>query len=329
MYPFILFCSWSCLVSLTPILISKHDHHGEWQAYKATYGVQVTEDEDEKRSLIFWRNLKYISDFNSKSHDLKLGLNKFSHLEKHELPTRLKIRGPVSSGLPVVHHPDLPKPQVVDWRHYGVVSPVLDQGHCGSCYAFSAVAAMTSAFAIRTGKMVPLSEQQIVDCSISEGNQGCGGGWMEKVFLYTMHHGLHTSTDYKYIATEGNCDPPLSNSSETYKLLSYVALKAYDEEQLVRAIAFANPVSIAIDADHPEFRFYQSGVLRIKNCSRIELDHGVVAVGYSLGQMPYLLVKNSWGTDWGINGYVKIALYEDNMCGIATAASYPIPSIPS
>ncbi|KAF1740364.1 hypothetical protein MXB_2443 [Myxobolus squamalis] len=114
------------------------------------------------------------------------------------------------------------------------------------------------------------------------------------------------------------------NSSSSYKLVGYKWLKEGDENNLVRAIYYLGPISIGIDGDHNDFYYYKSGIIDTVRCSSKKLNHFVLAVGYNLSENPYLLVKNSFGTAWGMDGYFKIALHNNNMCGISSWASFPI-----
>ncbi|KAF1740677.1 hypothetical protein MXB_3167 [Myxobolus squamalis] len=212
-----------------------------------------------------------------------------------------------------------------DWRSEGVVSPVKHQLKCGSCYAFSAVGAIESHFAIHNGNLTDLSVQEIIDCSLKFWNFGCRGGFPQGVYKYCMENGLSTSLDYPYRGRNLVCNRNNSNSS--YMLEGYKNLKRGDEINLLRALYHIGPISIAVDAKSDEYAFYKSGIIDFSSCSSVSLNHAVLAVGYSLLKRPYLLVKNSWGKNWGIGGYFKVALFKNNMCGIASDASYPIPKI--
>lgn len=218
---------------------------------------------------------------------------------------------------------DLPKE--VDWTKKGVVARVKNQGSCGSCWAFSAVAAMESANAIKNGKLVELSEQELIDCSYNEGNRGCEGGWMHKAFQYVIdNHGIDTESSYIYQAKDQKCQK--ENKTIGATITKYINVTEKSEAALRRAVAKFGPVSVAIDAGSPYFSAYKSGVFDYENCSQDSLNHGVVAVGYGKTEdgKEYWLVKNSWGKVWGMNGYILMSRNKNNQCGIATKASYPI-----
>ncbi|KAF1740751.1 hypothetical protein MXB_4674, partial [Myxobolus squamalis] len=187
------------------------------------------------------------------------------------------------------------------------------------------VSAIESQFAIYTGVLPDLSTQEIIDCSWKYSNYGCYGGLPEHVYEYCMENGLSTSLAYPYRSRHNQCNRNNPNSS--YKLAGYKILKEGDEDNLLKAIYIIGPISIAIDADSDEHFFYESGIIDYPSCSSVYLNHAVLAVGYSLHKRPYLLVKNSWGKNWGMDGYFKIALFRNNMCGISSWATFPIPQI--
>ncbi|KAF1742537.1 hypothetical protein MXB_4665, partial [Myxobolus squamalis] len=188
-----------------------------------------------------------------------------------------------------------------------------------------AISAIESQFAIHTGVLPDLSVQEMIDCSWNYSNYGCYGGYHQSVFEYAMQHGISKSVAYPYHGRNSQCNRNNPNSS--YKLLGYNDLTEGDEDNLLRALYHFGPISISVDADSDEYTFYESGIIDFPLCSSIHLNHAVLAVGYSLHKRPYLLVKNSYGKNWGINGYFKVALFKNNMCGIATDGSYPIIEI--
>jgi len=209
-------------------------------------------------------------------------------------------------------------PDAVDWSQQGYVTPIKNQGQCGSCWAFSTTGGIEGQNFKKTNKLSSFSEQQLVDCSTAEGNQGCNGGLMDDGFQYVEDHGLCFESAYPYTGTDGgSCKASECTSQVTVS--SFTDIPEGDTNALKVACGTQGPISIAVDATFLGWQLYNGGIL--KNCAK-KLDHGVLLVGYNTDQA-YWKVKNSWGPSWGEEGYIRLAAFDDT-CGLADSASYPV-----
>merc|ERR1712179_850623 len=215
-------------------------------------------------------------------------------------------------------------PSSVDWREKDMVTGVKNQGQCGSCYAFSATGALEGAWKKKTGQLISLSEQQIVDCSSGFGNNGCNGGTYQSAWGYIDYKGgIEKESDYAYTAVKGRCH--FNKQLVVEKCKDFKNTAKGDEKALTQALAQVGPVSIAIDSSPSSFRRYKNGVHYSETCKPYSLNHAILAVGFGSEEgKDYFLVKNSWGTRWGLGGYIKMARNRNNNCGIASNPSFPI-----
>ena len=295
------------------------------QKYHKTYPDEITEL---RRHAIWQANKKYVDEHNDHLADrlgFTVAINEYSDLDAAEFAKQLT--GLLGKGEPgpnaKTYVPSGNIPDSVDWRTKGIVTGVKNQGQCGSCWAFSATGGLEGQHALKTGTLVSLSEQNLVDCSGAEGDEGCNGGWPFWAFEYVIkNNGIDTEASYPYVARDENCRFKAANVGATCK--SYQMVKADDESALTDAIANVGPISVAIDASHASFQMYERGVYYEPDCSTTELDHAVLAVGYGTeGGTDMYIVKNSWGTSWGLQGYIYMSRNRNNNCGIASKASYP------
>ncbi|KAK8741885.1 hypothetical protein OTU49_002444, partial [Cherax quadricarinatus] len=303
-----------------------------WEEFKATHSRKYVDAEEEKyRRSVFEENLEYVKEFNEKYErgevSFTLAMNKFADMTNEEFNAVMKgyKRGTHTEPHTVYQvKEDAPRAATVDWRTEGAVTGVKDQGQCGSCWSFSATGSLEAQHYFATGKLISLSEQQLVDCAGGlYFNQGCNGGWVNQAFKYIRDHGSEKETAYPYTAVDGTCKFNSNNVAAT--LSSYVTIPEGSESSLESAAASEGPISVAIDASRLSFQLYGSGVYYESKCSSTELDHAVLVVGYGTESGDeYFLVKNSWGTSWGESGYIKMSRNRSNNCGIATDASYPV-----
>jgi C1A family cysteine protease len=288
----------------------------------------------EARFQIFRTNLHSIIRHNADdTQSFTMAVNQFTDLTSQEFKETY-IRGGLktsttSYGCSSFSSSASGTPSSIDWRAKGAVTSVKDQGQCGSCWTFSSTGAVEGAWAIAKGQLIDLSEQELVDCAtgVSYGSYGCNGGEMEGAFKFIIQNGQCALSSYPYSSgvtkTAGSCQ----KCNAVAHISSCYDVKPNDQVSLKAAVA-RQPVSIAIEADTRYFQSYSGGVLTSSSCGT-SLDHGVLVVGYGTenGQ-DYWLVKNSWGTSWGQNGYVKIArsssTNDPGICGIAMQPSFPV-----
>jgi C1A family cysteine protease len=279
--------------------------------YGKTYGTRA---EFDFRAEQFKGTLAFIEEHNSKGEHT-VGLNEFAAHTPQEWKKMLGFNASQLAAKEPVVLDESNLADSVDWRTKGAVTPVKNQGQCGSCWAFSTTGSVEGAMFLKTGKLQSFSEQQLVDCD-TEQDQGCNGGLMDNAFKYIEKNPLMLEGDYAYTARVGTCEYESSKGVGEVKNFNDVTASA---SQLKAALA-KGPVSVAIEADQSAFQMYTGGVIT-SGCGS-QLDHGVLAVGYGNEDgTDYVLVKNSWGPSWGDSGYVKMAF---DQCGVTQSASYPI-----
>jgi len=309
-----------------------------WTLFKRVFKKTYASTEEETvRRTIWEKNLAKIRNHNLEAdmglHTYTMEMNRFGDLTHEEF--KKQMNGFKMSANTNAHKQDrhlflapsnVVIPDQVDWRKEGYVTPVKDQGQCGSCWAFSATGSLEGQTFAKTKTLPSLSEQQLVDCSTKFENQGCDGGLMINAFEYIkQNNGIDSEKSYPYEAFDGKCRFKPEDVAATDVGYGFVMEK--NETDLTLAIATIGPIAVAIDASQDSFQFYSGGIYNEPMCSQTNLDHGVLAVGYGNdgGKHPtdYYIVKNSWGEGWGDAGYILMLRNSNNQCGIATMASYP------
>ena len=326
--------------------LSWHPRWVDFLNFIETFNKKYNETEIELRFNHFLKNLYLIENHD---YSFELGINSYADLSQEEFQAFVKSGGYVSHPKnPFIHNNKNQSmqtkrnllrfekttcssfvstksasslPSEVDWRSKNAVTNVKDQGHCGSCWSFSATGSMEGAWAIKTGSLVSFSEQQLIDCSTLYGNSGCEGGLMENGFEFAIDKGMCNENDLPYKAVGGLC----SECNKVAHFSECVNVTPNNQLHLKEAVSYG-PVSIAIEADTLVFQFYKSGIINDVKCGT-NLDHGVLIVGYGTENgHDYWIVKNSWGPIWGDKGFVKIArsnnVNDAGICGIASQPSY-------
>ncbi|KAH8486816.1 hypothetical protein H0E87_025715 [Populus deltoides] len=305
-----------------------------YEKWRSHHTVSTSLDEKRMRFNVFRANVLHVHNTNKMDKPYKLKLNKFADMTNHEFRTayasskvkhHTMFRGaPLGNGSFMYGNIDK-VPASIDWRKKGAVTPVKDQGKCGSCWAFSTIVAVEGINFIKTNKLISLSEQELVDCNTRE-NHGCNGGLMDYAFEFiTKQKGITTEANYPYRAQDGHCDAIKANQPAV-SIDGHEDVPHNNENALLKAVA-NQPVSVAIDAGGSDFQFYSEGVFT-GECGK-ELDHGVAIVGYgtTVDGTKYWIVRNSWGPEWGEKGYIRMQRGISDrrgLCGIAMEASYPI-----
>lgn len=308
--------------------------------HERTYGS----DEFVRRFNIFKKNLRRIEELNAARDGAVYGVTKFADLEEEEFrrlylsprtmnqASMMKMMPGASVSEPV-YVKDLPDSW--DWRTKGAVTPVKNQGQCGSCWAFSTTGNVEGQWFLKKGQLVSLSEQNLVDCDHScveyQGqhvcDSGCNGGLQWAAYQYIINNGgIDTEASYPYEGIDASCRYKSSGLGATVSNWTFVTTNL-DEQQMASFLVSNGPIAIALNAGW--LQFYVGGISDPVLCSPRELDHGVLIVGYGTGknifgkELDYWLVKNSWGSGWGEAGYFKIKR-GSNKCGVAEVPSSAI-----
>jgi len=305
-------------------------------AWAAMYNKAYNGEEAANREAIYNTNVAVYEAHNADTtQTFTMGVNQFSDLSNDEFRALYAsgLKGisarPRTAYLGEHKYEGEALADSLDWSTKGAVTPVKDQGQCGSCWAFSTTGSLEGASQISSGQLKSMSEQQLVDCSGSYGNQGCNGGLMDDGFDYAEANPIATEASYPYTAKDGSCHSSFTTALPKGAVTGYKDVTANSVDAMMSALQLG-PVSIALDGGGSSFQGYKSGVLT-GNCGS-QLDHGVLAVGYgTLDGTDYWKVKNSWGTSWGMQGYILLTrdtgtFKKSGECGMLSEPSYPIVS---
>nr|XP_043637029.1 cysteine protease Amb a 11.0101-like [Erigeron canadensis] len=318
-------------------LESEQGLQGLYDRWRSEHKVQAKGPE---RFNVFKYNVQRVHASNKQNKTYRSELNQFADLTHHEMLKTytsniehyLALKGPhgpikgsAPSGGGSIAGDASKLPKEVDWRNHNAVTPVKNQGQCGSCWAFAAVGAVEGINAIVTGQLVRLSEQQLLDCDNDGRNNACGGGLPCEAFQFIKDHGgLATEESYPYVGVrETCCFAKFGHHSVT--LDGGWRLTINVESDLMDSLA-RQPVEIALDASG-DFMFYKEGIFT-GSCGT-NINHSMLCVGY--GETPegqkYWIVKNSWGEGWGEKGYIRLVRgVEDpvGVCGMYQYATVPM-----
>uniref|UniRef100_A0A7M5WLH9 Uncharacterized protein n=1 Tax=Clytia hemisphaerica TaxID=252671 RepID=A0A7M5WLH9_9CNID len=292
----------------------------EWHVWRVTHKKAYKDLDEERVRYAIWKdNVQYINEFNAQNKHMKLKINHFgdyTNLEFRYLTNGLRVENRTSKATSFLQQGDYRLPDSVDWRSKGYVTPVKNQGVMGQCWTFSVTGAFEGQQFKKTGKLVSLSEQNLADCVK-------GFGSIDNGYNYVIENGgLDTAEGYPGPGKVGECR--FNPNAIGVTCTGWADLLKGDESALQKAVALTGPIAVGFDASHRSFQFYSSGVYSEPDCSASQIDHTALVVGYgSEDGTDYWIVKNSWGTSWGEKGYVKMRRNFNNMCGIATMASYP------
>ncbi|XP_072453046.1 cathepsin L2-like [Notamacropus eugenii] len=311
----------------------------KWEQWKSQHGrTYGGTEEDNWRRATWEKNLKMIEmhnlEYSAGKHSFRMEMNNFGDMSSEEFRqmmngfTEKSFQGKTKGTL--FREPLFEQiPKSVDWRDKGYVTPVKDELSpnvpCYASWAFSATGSLEGQWFRKTGKLISLSEQNLIDCARHKGNYGCKGGFVSSAFEYVKKNGgIDPEESYPYERKDGNCR--YRAETAIANVTGYVYIPSENETALQMAVATVGPISVTIDASHTSFRFYESGVYHDQLCSSHNPNHAMLVVGYGADEKTkrkYWIVKNSFNTTWGMKGYVLVAKDEYNHCGIATEACYP------
>jgi len=323
---FVVVCCLCFQISLSATSYTDAEYQDAFTSWMHDFSVSYDADEFQTRYSIFQANMDFVQTFNARGGH-QVGLNRFAALSNAEFravylpgltrPSTRDVSVPEFSGEGM----RVSRATSVDWRTSGAVTPIKDQGQCGSCWTFGSAGAIESTYKISTGTLVSLSEQNLLDCVTD--SDGCSGGSPYYAFQYVVNNGgIDTEVGYPYTGTQATCAYSSTNKGADITAFSSVTAT----EAALQAAVTNQPCVVAIDAGLESFQLYASGIYNDSAClsDANDLDHAVVVVGFGTNSSgDYWIIKNSWGTTWGVAGYFYLARNAGNRCGVATNAYFP------
>ncbi|XP_056646141.1 procathepsin L [Diorhabda sublineata] len=301
----------------------------EWELFKDKFNKSYSKFNDYTRRKAWEENLEKIRKHNEEAarglHSFTIKENHLTDMSNYQYLTHMikltksRHRKVDPEEVGDIYGSVLDIPSEINWVEKGFLTPVYNQRDCGSCYAFSIASAIQAQIFKETGKLIPLSEQQIVDCSSSFGNYGCAGGSLRNTLRYIEKAGgLMAYTDYPYVSKKQKCK--YKNHLTLVNITSWSVLPARDERALEVALAKIGPVAASINASPHTFQLYHKGIYDDTSCSSNHVNHAMLVVGYTKN---FWILKNWWGKHWGENGYMRLRRNK-NRCGIANYAAYAL-----
>ena len=306
-------------------LLQKHEDR--FVKHVKQYNVQIDDDATFRERLsIFAKNVEFINAENAGNNTYTLGQNQFTHLTFEEFSGKfLNLVPPNMEGYETNDFAGAKAADSVDWSTSDAVTPVKDQGYCGSCWTFSTTGAMEAAYFMKNGKQESFSEQQFVDCDHMQGsvNNGCSGGWPSEALDYASKFGVCAERDYSYIGQDNQCQMNVNNCQVVDGTMGLTYTNVANSEDALAKAVTKQPVSVCVDADS-RWQSYSGGILT--GLTETQLDHAVLAVGFaSEDGQDFWKIKNSWATSWGEDGYIRIERntnQQDGPAGITSRAVY-------
>ncbi|XP_037917795.1 procathepsin L-like isoform X1 [Hermetia illucens] len=269
--------------------------------------------------------------FKAGKSTFEMGVNFLSDLKPEEFLSGLTGRKKNPKGESKVKNrksaapPSVAVPDSFDWREKGGVTPVKFQGlECGACWSFAVTGSIEGHVFRKTGQLINLSEQNLVDCSTDYGNTGCDGGYHDYGYEYVIENqGISKAEPYPYLEKQEKCQYKETERGTMIK--GYVALPPGNETLIKEVVATLGPVAASVNAGPDSFQLYKGGIYDDQECNKDEVNHEILIVGYgSENGKDYWIIKNSWTDKWGEKGYMKLPRNANSFCGIASEGSYPV-----